>query len=71
MKESEGTSATTVTRETMELTGGSDTFYGWKYSHNFVVVEDNDKNLQAIIQDAPYMFQVRQLSQLLITPHLT
>ena len=28
IEESEGTSATTVTRETMELTGGSAIFYG-------------------------------------------
>ena len=31
----------------MELTSGSATFYGWRYSHYFVVVEDSDKNLQA------------------------
>ena len=30
-EQSQGTSATTVTRGTMELTGGSAIFYGWKY----------------------------------------
>ena len=29
--QSQGTPATTVTRGTMELTGGSAIFYGWKY----------------------------------------
>ena len=30
-EQSQGTPATTVTRGTMELTGGSAIFYGWKY----------------------------------------
>ena len=30
IEDSEGTSATTVTRRTMELTSGSAMFYGWK-----------------------------------------
>ena len=47
MEELEGTSTTTATGGATELTSGSATFYGWKYSHYFVVVEDSDKNLRA------------------------
>ena len=47
MEESEIASATVVARGTTELTSRSPTFYEWKYSHYFVVVEDNDKNLWA------------------------
>ena len=40
--------ATTNTEEgAMELTGGTATFHGWKYSHYFLVVEENEKNLRA------------------------
>ena len=31
IEESKGNSVTTVTRETMELTGGNIIFYGWKW----------------------------------------
>ena len=44
MEESKGTSATTVTRGTMEHTGGNAIFMDGS-SHYFVVVEDNDKNV--------------------------
>ena len=40
--------ATTNTEEgATELTGGTATFHGWKYSHYFLVVEENEKNLRA------------------------
>ena len=31
----------------MELSSGSATFYGWRYSHYFAVVEETDKSLRA------------------------
>ena len=43
----EETFTTNVAKGATELTGGTETFYGWKYSHYFVVVEENEKNLQA------------------------
>ena len=52
MEESEGTSSTTVTRETMELTG-------WIMdgnSHSFVVVEDNDYNMWARCNLCPSIY---------------
>ena len=33
--------------EATSLRGGTATFYGWKYNHYFVVVEENEKNLKA------------------------
>ena len=32
---------------TAELSSGSASFYGWKYSHYFAVVEESDKTLRA------------------------
>ena len=39
--------ASTSVMEATELRGSTVTFYGWKYKHYFVVVEEKKKNLKA------------------------
>ena len=59
IEESEGTFATTVTRGSMELTGGMPSFMDGN-SHRFVVVEDNDKNAWARCNLCPSIMIVQR-----------